>query len=112
MARGAVLVHVEGVEGRAVGPEGVGHAGGGVFPGDVRVLLLPRLPGRPVQQRQVQQAVDDEAVVLRRAHPPPGLDELPLGLVAADELAGGQDSGLPGLLIPGELIGRHAGGSV
>src|SRR5699024_873762 len=102
VAGGAGGVHEEGVVGGAVGPEGVGQAGGDVPVGDVGVLCVAGDLAGPVEQRQVQQAVDDVAVVFRRAHLAPGLDELALGLEAADELVGGQDGGVPGGGVAGE----------
>ena len=110
--RAGLGVKEEGVVGGVVGPHQVLHAGPGVGHGDVAVMRVAGDFAGPVEQRQVQQAVDDEAVVVGGVVGAPGLDELPFFPEAAAQLIGGQQGGLAAGLAAGELIGRHAGGRV
>ena len=79
----------------------------------VRQRLFP-IPGiaafgaGPVQKGQVQQAVDDVAVIVRLAHRPPGLDELALFLEAVEQLVGGQQRRLAAVCVADEFPRRHA----
>ena len=66
----------------------------------------------PVEQRHVQQAVDDVAVVVGSAERAPRLKELTLLLKAGAELVGGQNGGLSPLLAAGQLVGGDAGRAV
>ena len=66
----------------------------------------------PVEQRHVQQAVDDVAVVVGSAERAPRLKELALLLKAGAELVGSQDSGPSPLLTAGQLVGGDTGRAV
>lgn len=76
------------------------------------VFRIARRLRRPVEQGNVQQAVDDVAVVVGRAEFAPRLKKLPFLLKAADELVGREDGGLFARLAAGELVRRNAGGRV
>ena len=80
--------------------------------GDVGILGVTGDLAGPVEQRQVEQTVDDVAVVFRRAHLAPGLDELALWLEAGHQLVGGLDGGYFAQFTAGQFVGGHAGGAV
>src|SRR5699024_8518400 len=109
---GAVGVHVEGVVGAAVLPEGVGQAGGGVGRRNGPVFVVAGGLGGPVQQGHVEHAVDDVAVVVGVVHGAPGLQEFAAGLIAGQQLVGGRHGGVTALFAAHQLPGRHAGGAV
>ena len=48
---------------------------------NITVFRISGLIGCPVQQRQIQQAVNDQAVILRSIHGPPCLNELAYGMI-------------------------------
>ena len=79
---------------------------------DIGVFLVAGDLGGPVEQRHVQQAVDDIAIVVLRAQGAPRLDELALLVEAADKLVGGQDGGVAPLFAAHQLPGGHAGRAV
>ena len=73
------------------------------------VLSVSGHIGCPVKQGQVQQAVNDQAVVVLRSQRPPCLDETALFLKTADKLFGCHDSSLLCPLVSRKLIGCHTG---
>ena len=108
--RGAGLgVEVEGVEGRSIVPDDVVGGRFKVTVGGVGVLMVAGDFGGPVQQRDVHEAVDDQAVVVLGTHSAPGLDEAVPLIVALHELVRRQNAGALALFGAGELVARHAG---
>ena len=80
--------------------------------GDIGIFAVTGDLAGPVEQREVEQTVDDVAVVFRRAHLAPGLDELALGLEAGHQLVGSLDGGYFAQFAAGQFVGRHAGRAV
>ena len=109
---GAVRVHKEGVVGAAVRPEGVCQRGGGVGGGDLAVVVAAGHLRCPVQQRHVEHAVNDIAVVVGVIHSAPCLQEAAAGLVAGQQLVGGGNGGIFALFAAHQLPRCHAGGAV
>ena len=109
---GAVRVHKEGVVGAAVRPEGVCQRSGGVGGGDLAVVVAAGHLRCPVQQRHVEHAVNDIAVVVGVVHSAPCLQEAAAGLVAGQQLVGGGNGGIFALFAAHQLPRCHAGGAV
>ena len=105
-------VHEEGVVGRAVRADGVGQTGRDMLVRQIGVVGVAGGLAGPVEQRHVQQAVDDVAVVVGSAERAPRLKELALLLKAGAELVGSQDSGLSPLLTASQLVGGDTGRAV
>ena len=76
---------------------------------NITVFRISGLIGCPVQQRQIQQAVNDQAVILRSIHGPPCLNELAYGMITGDQLVCCLDCRFPALFAAGQLISCHAG---
>ena len=93
-------------------PHQVRHAGGGVCKGNFAVAGIPCHLACPVQQRKVEQAVDDQTVVFLCAQRTPCLKELPLLLETGAELVGGKQSRFFAGLAAGKFIGSNAGGDI
>ena len=83
-----------------------------VFFRNVPVLAVTGFFGCPVQKREVQKAVDDQAVVFRGIHSTPGLDEFSFFMETADELVCGLDRRFSSCPVSREFPGRHAGRGV
>ena len=71
---------------------------------DVTVLPVPGCRACPVEKREIQQAVNDEAVFLPILKAAPGLDELPLLMKAGDEVVCGKEGCLPARLTACVLV--------
>lgn len=68
--------------------------------------------GCPVQQRHVQQTVNNVAVVVFGTQRAPGLKESTFFLKARAELVGCQNRGAAAFFAAGQLVGCHAGRAV
>ena len=79
---------------------------------DLAVAGVPSDLRGPVQQGNVQQAVDDQPAVLRRIRIPPGLNISAGGLVAGHQLVRRLDGSFFGTGASRQLIGRDTGGDV
>ena len=73
------------------------------------VLVIACFFRRPVQQRQIQQAVDDEPVIFRRIHRSPCLNELAYGMISCNQLVRRFDGRLFSLFVSRQFVGRHTG---
>ena len=81
-------------------------------PGRVLIPLIPGLPGRPVEQRNVQQAVNDQPVIIPGSKRSPGLDETARFPEPFHQLIRSQKPGPPGRPGAGQLVSGHAGEGV
>ena len=76
------------------------------------VVGVARGFGCPVQQRHVQQTINNVAVVVLGAQRAPGLKEPTFFLKPRAELVGCQKRGAASFFAAGQLVGRHAGRAV
>ena len=79
---------------------------------NVPVLVVPGLLRCPVQQRKIQQAVDNQAVIPGLVHRAPRLNKFSLCMVSGNQLVGCLDCRLPAFLTSDQLVCRHTGGRV
>ena len=76
------------------------------------IMGIARGLAGPVEQRHIEQAVNDIAVVVFSAQRTPCLKEAALLLKAGAELVSGQNGGAAALFAAGQLVGCHAGRAV
>ena len=93
-------------------PDDVLHGGVNVFFCHITVLFISGHIRGPVQQGNIQQAVNNQAIVVFGAQLSPGLNEFAHGLVAGHQLIGRLQGCLPGGFTAGQFIGRNTGGDV
>ena len=103
-------IHVVGVVGGVVGTDDIFAGLAGVAVGDFLVRRIAGDPAGLVQQRQVQQAVDDHAApVFRIGQIAPGLNDPGFREIPGFEVIGGLDKGGFRPLVPQQMHGRAAG---
>ena len=76
---------------------------------NVTIFTVPRLLRCPIEQRQIQQAVNNQPVVLRRIHGPPCRNKLAHRVISGNQLVGSLYGRFFSLLTSGQLISRHTG---
>ena len=99
----------EGMPGGIILTDHIGYCRMNVLLGYVTVFRIPGLVGCPVQQGQIQQAVNDQTVILRGIHGTPGLDKLTYGMITGDQLVCCLNSCFFSLFVAGQLISCHTG---
>ncbi len=104
----SLLVEEIGMVGGVVGTHHQRQGGMQVGNCDIGIVGIARLFRCPEQQRQVQQAVDDQAIVVGGSQRTPCLDELPIGLEPAYQIVSCQQGSCAPLLVVVELVGSHA----
>ena len=80
--------------------------------GDLAVVVATGHLRCPVQQRHIEHAVNDIAVVAGVVHSAPCLQEAAAGLVAGQQLVGGGNGGVFAGFAAHQLPRCHAGGAV
>ena len=99
----------EGMPGGIILTDHISYRRMDMFLRNVTVFWVSCLIGCPVQQRQIQQAVNDQAVILRCIHGPPCLNEFSYGMIAGDQLVRCLNCRFSALFAAGQLISCHAG---
>ena len=107
--RTCLHIEEEGMPGRIILTDHICYCCMDVLLSNITILGIPSLVGCPIQQWQIQQAVNDQAVILRSIHGTPGLNELAYGMISGDQLICCFDSCFPAFLASDQLISCHAG---
>ena len=105
-------IHEKGVPRRVILPNDIGDRRMDMLLRDIPVFCVPGLLRRPIEQRQIQQTVDDKPVILRLIHRPPRLDKFPGRMVSGDQLVRRHNSRPFSLPASGQLISGDAGRAV
>ena len=105
-------IEEEGMPGGIILTDHIGNSRMDMLLRNVTIFRISGLIGCPVQQRQIQQAVNDQAVILRSIHGTPCLNELAYGMITGDQLVCCLDCRFPALFAAGQLISCHAGGRI